>query len=73
MMNKLIPCVIGALIGAFLGPGILILLIYLYYLIFTPSVLSDGQWVLYIFKVGPMGALLGAVSGTILGFFLRDI
>lgn len=61
---------LGALIGVFVGPGLLIVFVCFYYWLFTPTIFEDGQWVLYIFSAGPLGSFLGLVVGAIVGVIL---
>lgn len=53
-----------ALVGAFLGAIALSLLTVLFYVLFEPEALKDGQFGMVFMATVPFGALLGGVSGA---------
>lgn len=70
MKKLLLSIIAGACLGTLIGPAVLVVCVYFYYLAFDAGVLQDGQWALYIFRAVPMGWIYGLFVGATIGAIL---
>ncbi len=67
LKQRFVPSVIGAFVGAFFGPGVLIVAIVLFRMIFTLGASEDGQGFVFVVQAVPLGLILGGVLGCVVG------